>query len=1029
MGSPDSTARKHNRLARRRMALAGLGYGLAAWPLLQWCALAFGAGPDAASQAAFVLILAATLALLIAQGRAPTARFTLGAILLPALALFGLRASDPFALCGMPAPCRFLVGLGVCAAFSLPALHVLTTQVRCTPGAVPALAWLPCVFMASAAAGMASAQFVLVPWLGAWGAMAVGAACLVAAEAASWLVKQDGQARPEAETTRVSSPHVSASESAKALTTDGEQRTVASWLVPFLCALMVGCAAALAMRLTRLQAPCTAYSANIAAVWLLLGSAVGWLCGWLLALRPEPGGVVAAGSLFALCLAAAGSVMSAKPMAAFAGEVVASAGGSWPLIVVAISVATAPWGLTCGALGGLAAASATCLAWHPRPGSTRRVRLSLGVPLAGVACGVGVAHRLILDRVGLGPGLIVAASLLLALGIWRLCVLSSVPAKARGLICAAAGVAFLSSLAVSPPSDKKLVSSATSWPSAKSILAAGAAPKSQPLRSAGDSAAKLLFHAVDRHGWIAVAQGHDQTRRLVVDGTEVSSTDKVDATLSAMLALVPAALCSGRECALQLGLRDGAVLAALVSHGFGAVDCVEPRRAMLAATQWLGVRENVVAPGAAVSFMAETPARALATTSRQYDVIVSCPPAHWAWLAGASFCRPYLTLCRKRLTAKGVCATWLPLRRIGHSGLQTALRAFGEVFEHTTAWLAIDHVVIAGSKSRFSLGIESMAARLDSKSLRKRMKQRGTDTAVDAWSRLLMTTSEASVFAGQGPVAGWGSGRVELCAARAMQRDTFTRNLLLTAQYRNALFTRVSTSAAGIAPEPLLTRLAKAFDRASIMIAHHAAIKSREDDEFFGELLMAGKAGPRIAGRPASGPAACKSNGIACFRMGFEMGAYRLLKKALVQDFRDAEVRYYLGAACRRLKKLDEAARHLKRALAANPKLAEAHLEMAQVHLATGKPQKAIDEVLAGLALDQDIRGAHTLLGFIYGQVREYDKATFHFRIALAKDPKDKVAAYNLRLLSPKKTRKGRSQGKGRMPGRTSPSHERPPRQ
>jgi len=514
-----------------------------------------------------------------------------------------------------------------------------------------------------------------------------------------------------------------------------------------------------------------------------------------------------------------------------------------------------------------------------------------------------------------------------------------------------------------------------------------------------------LFHAVDEHGWVGVVQGDDEVRRLVVDGVEVSSTDKHDVMLSAMLAHVPAVLCVAKNRALQLGMRDAGALAALVSHGFVEIDCVEPRASLFEAAQWLGQAQNVLSPDAAN--MLEQPPR---MAPGQYDVILSCPPALWPWTASAAYSRDYFEQCSIRLARGGVCATWLPLRRIELSTLRDVLRSFSDVFEHTGLWFALDHVVLAGATRPLPLNIETSAARFDLAAVRERLAQDGDTTAVQLWSRLLMTTEDVRAFTAAGAVCGWQSPAVELRAARAMPRQTFARNLLLVSQYRNGAFERLAV------PRVLLDRLAREFDRTSVVLAHHAQLKAKEDDELFEQLLFEGKVGPRAVGPLTPGPDAYKANGIICFDIGFHLGAYRLLKKALYDGgaFKDAELRYYLGAACLRLKKTEEAERHLKRALMSDSRLGKAHLEMARLRLTKGTPETAekmalmaVDDVLKGLETDQDLAGAHTLLGIIYGRhLQDYGKAALHCEIALVKDPNDEVAAENLRLLAPKRWRK-----------------------
>jgi len=280
------------------------------------------------------------------------------------------------------------------------------------------------------------------------------------------------------------------------------------------------------------------------------------------------------------------------------------------------------------------------------------------------------------------------------------------------------------------------------------------------------------------------------------------------------------------------------------------------------------------------------------------------------------------------------------------------------------------------------------------------MKQSGEELAAELWSRVLMTSEDMRACAGRGPVLHWNRPGTELAVGRIVTSDTLTRNLLLLAQRRNGLFDRLLATELGSVPKDRRDRLGKAFDRTSVMIAHHAAIHTEEDDALFEQLLTEGKIGPRVPARGQSPADTLKQNGIVCFRMGFYVGAHRLLRKALAERFTDPGLRYFLGATCVRLNKRQDALRHLRKALALDPRRADACLELAKLHVAMARPQKAIDAVLAGLAIDQDLAGAHAMLGSIYGLIREYDKARLHLEIALAKDPGDKAAAENLRLLA-----------------------------
>lgn len=956
--------------------LAGLGYGLAAWAAVWWCALVLGGGPTATSRGALVLLAAAAAALALCIGLWHRPRWAFASIL-AALPFWYYRPPLASYTCT-----RLAVGFIGCFAISLPSFHVLAAAVGGRVREARAIGTRPAAFMSLGGLGVAFALFVCVPGMGIRATMALGFALALVADAVLWAA-----ARLESELPGTSTPL---------------GRLVATL---FFYAVAFGCGLALTMRLMRCQVPVTAHSAGITTIWLLTSGALSWWIGASVARQPDRANPWVAAGLLASSLTLACWVAMAPSMASFAGEVVASAGSSWPLILLALSVATATYGVISGALAGFVLSAECGLALRRAAPRARCAHLCLATIAAGVACGVGAADFVVIGSVGLTDGFLLAGLAMLGLGGWRVCRLQNVRPKVRGLICAASVMAFLSFFGVSNPSDPTVVSSATTWPSAKGILAKRLTPDPRQRTRKEPPAPELLFHAVSEHGWLGVAQGDDGARRLVVDGIEVSSTGKPDVMLSAMLAHVPASLCSAKKRALQLGVRDAGVLAALVSHGFAEIDCIEPRPGLLEAAQWLGQAQNVVSPNAA-NVLAQPPK----TTVGRYDVIVSCPHARWPWTASAAYSRDYFELCDVRLAHGGVCATWLPLRRIEMSTLRDVVRSFSDVFEHTCLWLALDHVVLAGARVPLALSVEAMAARFSLATVRQRLKQDGSTAAVQLWSRLLMATEDVKELTGTGPVLRLDRPTAELRAARSMPLQTFTRNLLLVSQYRNTVFQRLT------APGELFDRLAREFDRTSVDIAHYAQLKTKEDDELFEQLLFEGKIGPRAVCPLTPGPAAYKANGVICFGIGFHLGAYRLLKKALYDggDFKDAELRYYLGAACLRLKEYEEAQRHLKRALMNDPHLGRAHLEMAQLHLAKGKPDAAIDHVLKGLEIDQDLAGAHTLLGIIYGRhLRDYRNGALHFEIALVKDPNDNIAADNLRLLAPKRWRKWKGEQKG----------------
>jgi tetratricopeptide (TPR) repeat protein len=76
-------------------------------------------------------------------------------------------------------------------------------------------------------------------------------------------------------------------------------------------------------------------------------------------------------------------------------------------------------------------------------------------------------------------------------------------------------------------------------------------------------------------------------------------------------------------------------------------------------------------------------------------------------------------------------------------------------------------------------------------------------------------------------------------------------------------------------------------------------------------------------------------------------GAIKLLSSAGLRDDRNADIQNYLGYAYRRLRQLDTAMLHYKRALTLNPRQRSAHEHLGEVYLVEGDLAKAEEQLAA----------------------------------------------------------------------------------
>jgi Flp pilus assembly protein TadD len=75
--------------------------------------------------------------------------------------------------------------------------------------------------------------------------------------------------------------------------------------------------------------------------------------------------------------------------------------------------------------------------------------------------------------------------------------------------------------------------------------------------------------------------------------------------------------------------------------------------------------------------------------------------------------------------------------------------------------------------------------------------------------------------------------------------------------------------------------------------------------------------------------------------------AITALTSAGLRDARNADIQNYLGYAYRRLRQLDAAMRHYRKALTLNPRHRSAHEHLGEAHLVQGNLAKAKDELAA----------------------------------------------------------------------------------
>ena len=96
------------------------------------------------------------------------------------------------------------------------------------------------------------------------------------------------------------------------------------------------------------------------------------------------------------------------------------------------------------------------------------------------------------------------------------------------------------------------------------------------------------------------------------------------------------------------------------------------------------------------------------------------------------------------------------------------------------------------------------------------------------------------------------------------------------------------------------------------------------------------------------------------------------------------------------MEKFDEAESELKKALALDPRHADAHYNLGNVYFLTGRMPEALNEYRTALKLMPDNTSAHNNLGAALEHMGRYAEAAEQFQAALQLDPNNANAAMNL---------------------------------
>jgi spermidine synthase len=577
---------------------------------------------------------------------------------------------------------------------------VLATDSARRPGQRIAPHWLYAVNLAGAVAGVALAGFVLMPRMGVWRTIVVGAAVNFAVAAGILALPRTRKSELEARET--AEPGAG-----------GEHAASVEAAMPgavLLAAAFASGAVALAVQVawTRVLSQIVG-STTYAFTSVLCATLVALGAGSALAARLGRRRETAERSLSPAFLLAGALALLAI--------VIVHRLPYWYIDLYAIWAPDASTGIVARGLVTAFVATFPSLACT---GMVLPLVLAAGVPAEARATGPAVGRIYAVNTLGSIVGALLAGFVLVpGIGTQR-------TIAGGALVCVAMGVAVAWLWA--RPVWIRPAAVATAWVAA---LAVAFTPRWDPqllhgsvsevglfeggpeeLRMRLDLRADELYAREGRTANVLVIEA-DGIRGMKIDGRTNASDMAPDMSMQSMLALYPLVVAPRRDDVFIVGWGTGVTVGAALQVPVRKITAVELEPAVVEASKLFAHVNHSPLDDPRVELYEDDARHILLASDETYDVIISEPPHPWVSGVANLFTRDFYELAARHLRPDGVFAQWVQSYQISFETYRWILATFQSVFPEMIVFTAPNtpDTILVGSRQPLRLDVEELSRR------------------------------------------------------------------------------------------------------------------------------------------------------------------------------------------------------------------------------------------------------------------------------------------------------------------------------
>jgi spermidine synthase len=846
---------------------------------------------------------------------------------------------------------------------TLPLLIQFSVQRRAELGSQ--LAWLYGVNTLGAAAGAIAAGFLLIPSLGVWHTQLVAVAVNLAIGAVAVAVDARLRATPHEATP------ASPSRSSAAVVVPADPLALR---MAFLGTAVAGaCALALEVLWTRgiaIAVGGTVYSFTVMLAAFLIGI---WLGSWLHATLPlrrvgeatQMGVVLIAigvtSWLASMLIPHLPQLMVELNFKVY-GDLQRVRPGT--VLLVAFSVMLLP----CIFMG-IAFPLAGRVRARLRSGTGEPVGDTLGLNTLGSIGGSLLAGFVLIPRLGLQDGMLLAGSLDVAWGILVLgVVLAGRAARMRPLALAAAGGAAAGALCIPllvPPWSFDVLGAFASSQIRRYVQAGGKVDVAAALRDY-----RVLYFAEGSTSTISVAEwrGH---RTILVNGRTEASDYLPDLQVEYLLGHVPMLLHRDPRRALVIGLGAGVTLGAVTAHEEAeSITLVEIEPVVFDGTRKFSDLNDAALDDPRLEIVIQDGRNFLKTTPRRFDVITSDPIYPWNAGSGYLYTTEYYRLAAERLDEGGVMCQWWPASDLSNDDFRALVRTFATAFPYTSLWQTTYDVILIGSNRPIQVDLGDLARRMAQPRVTRQLARVGLDSLLPFLAEFALDDAALRSYAEGAPLNTDDNLYLEFWSPLAIGSRGAPFNVLSIDQHR------VNPAAILAGPEPFFS----SPEEAVATLAKHQEAKQATTHIYFG-------ARAELFARES-----LRDSSRRLRRILLELPDYAPARAQLANSLVQIAVRMLDQ------KRYEEAARSAREALGFSND-ARAHHALGIALAQLGREGEAIPQLEAALEMRPWYWLGYSDLALAYQRAGRTPDAIRTLRDGLAVDPEDPVLGVQLQSL------------------------------